>query len=367
MKYRKIVFLVSSLSQPRAIRRVESIAALGIEVVVYGYDRKQYDCNKFSSEIPVNVLGEMSKGGGYFGKLKQIKSDVRMVTAKHKDENCFYYSFGFLETVFLRKAKVSYAYEISDIAYGGGTLGCLRPILYQIDRKLVKHSMFTVMTSEGFKKYLNVEEANIVIQPNKVNRKLLGCKRHILSLKDHKFVFSFVGSIRYDTILCFAKVVAERFPQHEFHFYGVPNVESTKQCLNNLTAEYTNIKMYGPFVNPDDLEAIYNKVDIVVATYGLTLNEKILDPNKLYEGILFCRPIVATEGTFLAEQVRKYNCGFIIDSSTEMSITKFIETITAEKLNEISAKERAIDDSFAFDDIQNLSNMLSQMVELGAK
>ena len=37
--YDKIVFLVSSLSQPRAIRRVESIAALGYEVEVYGYDR----------------------------------------------------------------------------------------------------------------------------------------------------------------------------------------------------------------------------------------------------------------------------------------------------------------------------------------
>lgn len=37
--YDKIVFLVSSLSQPRAIRRVESIVALGYEVEVYGYDR----------------------------------------------------------------------------------------------------------------------------------------------------------------------------------------------------------------------------------------------------------------------------------------------------------------------------------------
>ena len=54
--YDKIVFLVSSLSQPRAIRRVESIAALGYEVEVYGYDRVQYNCNKFSVKIPVTIL-----------------------------------------------------------------------------------------------------------------------------------------------------------------------------------------------------------------------------------------------------------------------------------------------------------------------
>lgn len=363
MKYQKVVFLVSSLSQPRAIRRVESIAALGIDVVVYGYDRKQYDCNKFSKDIPVSVLGEMSKGGGYIGKLKQIKSDVKTVTTEHKGENCLYYSFGFLETVFLRKAKVPYAYEISDIVYSAGTLGHLRPILYQIDRKLVKHSVFTLMTSEGFKKYLDVKDANVVIQPNKVNRKLIGCVRNTLNLNENRFVFSFVGSIRYDTILRFAKVVAERFPQHEFHFYGVANVASTKQFLDDITARHENVKIFGPFVNPDDFENIYNKVDIVVITYGLTFNEKILDPNKLYEGIFFCRPLVATEGTFLAQQVRKYKCGFVIDSSTEESIADFIDSLTAEKLNEISVKERAIDDGFAFDDMSNLSEVLTQIVE----
>ena len=364
MKYQKIVFFVSSLSQPRAIRRVESIAALGIEVAVYGYDRKQYDCNKFSEGIPVTVLGEMSKGGGYIEKLRQIKADIRRITAKHRGEGCLYYSFGFLETVFLRKAKVPYAYEISDIAYSTGALGRLRPILYQIDRKLVKHSVLTLMTSEGFKKYLNVKDATVVIQPNKVNRKLLGCGRNVLELKENKFIFSFVGSIRYDTILRFAKVVAEHFPQHEFHFYGVANVESTRQFLDNLIAKYSNIKMYGPFVNPDDFESIYNKVDIVVTTYGLTFNEKILDPNKLYEGILFCRPLIATDGTFLAEQVRKYDCGFVIDSSTEETIVDFINTLTAKQLNEISAKERTIKDTFAFDDMKHLTEVLSQIVDI---
>lgn len=74
--YDKIVFLVSSLSQPRAIRRVESIAALGYEVEVYGYDRVQYNCNKFSVKIPVTILGQMSKGDGYLEKIRTVKRDI---------------------------------------------------------------------------------------------------------------------------------------------------------------------------------------------------------------------------------------------------------------------------------------------------
>ncbi len=364
MKYEKIVFLVSSLSQPRAIRRVESIAALGIDVEVYGYDRGQYNCNTFSSNIKVNVLGEMSKGGGYMGKVKQIKGDIARITGNYNHDNCLYYSFGFIETYFLRKAGVPYAYEISDIAYSTGTLGKLRPFLKLIDKELVRQSVFTLMTSEGFKKYLNVKNATVIIQPNKVNRKLLGCDRNVLKKKNNEFLFSFVGSIRYEPILKFAKVIGERFPQHEFHFYGVANVESTKQILNELTTRYPNVKMFGVFKNPDDFERIYNNVDIVVTTYGLTFNERILDPNKLYEGILFCRPLVATEDTFLAKQVENYNCGWAIDSSTEDKIASFISSLTSEMINKVSKAERQIPDNFAFDNMENLSALLSEIVEM---
>lgn len=360
--YQNIVFLVSSLSQPRAIRRVESIAALGIDVEVYGYDRGQYNCNTFSSQIKVNVLGEMSKGGGYLGKVKQIKRDISRIVHGHRNENCLYYSFGFIETFFLKKAGVPYAYEISDIAYSSGTLGKLRPILKHVDKSLVKHSAFTLMTSEGFKKYLNVKKAKIIIQPNKVNRKLMGCKRNVLNNNENTFVFSFVGSIRYEPVLMFAKVVGERFPQHEFHFYGVANVEATKQTLDELTNKYSNVKMFGAFKNPDDFEKIYNSVDIVVTTYGLTFNERILDPNKLYEGILFCRPLVSTSDTFLADQIVRYNCGWNIDSSTENSVAEFISLLTPEMVNKISAAEKEIADDFAFDNMDNLSALLSSIV-----
>lgn len=363
MKYQKIVFLVSSLSQPRAIRRVESITALGIEVIVYGYDRGQYNCNTFSPNIKVNVLGEMSKGGGYLEKVKQIKNDISHIVATHKTENCLYYSFGFIETFYLKKAGVPYAYEISDIAYSGGTLGKIRSLLKMVDKGLVKHSVFTLMTSEGFKKYLNVKDAKVIIQPNKVNRKLFGCKRNVLNKKDNKYIFSFVGSIRYEPILMFAKVVGERFPQHEFHFYGVANVEATKRTLDELTEEYPNVKLFGAFKNPDDFESIYNKVDIVVTTYGKTFNELILDPNKLYEGILFCRPLIATSETFLAKQIERYHCGWSIDSSTEDSIASFVSSLTPSMINTVSEIEKQIPDDFAYDNMDNLGAMINSVVE----
>lgn len=357
--YDKIIFFVSSLSQPRAIRRVESIAALGYNVEVYGYDRSQYDCNKFSSGIRVTVLGQMAKGGGYRHKFKQIKQDIARVLAQKKDQSCLFYSFGYIESVCLLINKVPYAYEISDIAYSGWGMSKFLPFFKWLDRKLVSKSEFTLMTSEGFKKFLDVKKNEIIIQPNKVNRRLLKCDRNVLDKKDNSFVFSFAGSIRYDSMLRFAEVVGKYFPQHQFHFYGVASIDYTQKELDRLVLTYPNIKLFGAFRNPDDFEKIYNSVDVIVVTYGdKSLNEKILDPNKLYEGILFCRPLIATEGTFLASQIDKYKCGINIDSSTEESIKRAIQEITVEQLNEISLNESRIKREEVFDDMANLSNVL---------
>ena len=328
-----IIFLVSSLSQPRAIRRVESIAALGYDVKVYGYDRGQYNCNKFSAGINVNVLGKLRKGGGYLGKIKQIGKDIKAIVEEHNGKATLFYSFGFIETFFLYKSN-----EI-----------------------MIRQAEFTLLTSEGFRYFLDVDDARIIIQPNKVNRKLLGCQRNVLQKLDNSFIFSFVGSIRYEPILRFAKVIGENFPQHEFHFYGVANVEYTKNVLEDLVTRYKNVKAFGEFKNPDDFEKIYNKIDVVVTTYGLTFNESILEPNKLYEGILFCRPLIGTKGSFLAKQIDRYQCGWNIDSSSDEGIIKFVSGLTADQANDVSAKERRIQDSFAFDNMDNLKQMLASL------
>lgn len=362
--YNKIIFLVNSLSQPRCIRRIESIAALGYDVVVYGYDRNQYNCNVLSKNIECHVLGNLPKGEGYFSKLLTIRKDVKKIIDKHKEENCLYYSFGYFESLFLRLNNVPYTYEISDIAYGSPKFDKVRFLMKAIDRNLVKNAKFTLLTSEGFKGFLEQRKGNYIIQPNKVNRKIYNVNRTPLNLKNNSIVFSFIGMIRYPSMMRFAEVIGKYFPQHEFHFYGEANIEATQNIINELTSKYSNIKIYGAFKNPDDFEKIYNSIDVVVTTYGNeSLNERILDPNKLYEGILFCRPLIASKGTYLGIQVEKYKCGLTIDSSTHESIRNAVEKITINNLNEFSLNEFKIKRDFAFDNMDNIKNMLEQIMK----
>ena len=79
---------------------------------------------------------------------------------------------------------------------------------------------------------------------------------------------------------------------------------------------------------------MYNNVDVVVACYDTTtFNERVAEPNKLYESLFFCKPIIVTENTFLAQRVKSLQCGYEMDASTDENIIRFLNEITVEDVN----------------------------------
>ena len=131
------------------------------------------------------------------------------------------------------------------------------------------------------------------------------------------------------------------------------------QRVSALTTRFNNLYHHGPFKSPGDLSRIYNDIDVVVACYDTdSLNERIAEPNKLYEAILFCRPIVVSEGTYLAKRVADYGCGFSIDPSTTDSVLVFLQTLSLERLSSISLHEKNIDVNEVLNDAMPLIKVL---------
>ena len=356
---RKIVFLVASLSQPRCIKRILSFANAGYECDVYGYERNKYDCNSLPSNIKVTVLGELKDGTDYFNKLKTIRNDIKIIQKQYKNDLPIYYSFSLIFTLFLFIKHQTYIYEISDILYGYPRFSKVLGLLKFIDKRIIRKSLVTVMTSDGFRDFFNLNLKNIVIQPNKLNSSLVNVGRLPLHLQDNeKIVFAFVGAVRYETIMRFAKVIGVHFPQHEFHFYGEAS-GITKQWCISLSTTYSNIKYFGAYKNPEDLVKIYNKITIVVACYvPSSLNERLAEPNKLYESMFFCKPIIVSDGIFLSKQVEKYGCGFCIDSTTDKSIIDFVNSLSVDRINNISENEIKIS---AFELIDNPKDIINKV------
>lgn len=357
----KIVFITNTISQPRVIKRIKSIHEAGFDTVVYGFNRNIYNCNSLPKDINLNVLGSQRNGSDYISKFKSFGNALKDIIKKESiNSDVIYYSFSLISSYYLKKAKVKYVYEISDILYGYPKFNFIRQILKRFECNIVNKSICTVMTSEGFKQYLfgNKHKGNIIIQPNKLNQIFSKSERPTSNKIDIEHIrFGFVGAIRYkETVLRFAKIIGKHFKQHEFHFYGDSSIVSS---FMDETKEYNNVKFHGPFKNPSDLPQIYNSIDIVVACYETrSLNEKIAEPNKLYESAYFIKPIIVSKNSFLENKVNQLKCGYAINAYEDNDIIEFIMNLNNDDLTYITENESLIPSAELIDNPNAIINAL---------
>ena len=359
----KIVFFLASLSQPRCIKRIESLYRAGFEVEVFGYYRGLYDVNVFSKSIHVTSWGNIKNGGGYLVKFIRNAKNILRVVRYYSAQNVLFYAFGFDLTFWLSIfCKKRYIYESSDLLYTYFHCKHLISFFKRIDKVLIRRSYYTVFTSEGFIRYLFPvnKPDNIIVQPNRVSPFFKDIERKpIIKESNSGFVFSYVGAFRSpNTVFRFAQLIGERYPQHKFYFYGDSNLT---YLAKELSRKYCNIEYWGSFRSPEDLEEIYKKIDVIIACYDIRdINEKIADPNKLYEAICFCRPIVVSSDSFLAEQVNKLKVGFTVDATNNISICDFLDHLTCKQINDISLHEISISKTVYIDSAKKIIEVIEQ-------
>lgn len=333
----KIIFILASVSQPRCIKRIRGFIEKGYNIEIYGFDRGVY--NNKNNDVKINILGKQKDAQDYITKLYQSQLILRKLIKKFKNENVIFYSFGFVNTFILKINGIKkYIYEISDILYSNKRYNLIRWLIRYIDFLLIKKSLLTILTSEGFKYYIIKNKKypnNVLIQPNKMASSFNLINRpKVKDIKIKEIVFGFVGAFRYpNTVFRFAKIVGEFYPNHSFYFFGDSFL--TEQVIK-LSQKYNNIKYFGPFKNPDDLNKIYGKIDLVVACYDIKgVGERIAEPNKLYEALFYIKPIIVSKNTYVEEKVNKIKCGFSLDASIDGNIKDFIDSLNITVIDQI--------------------------------
>lgn len=333
----KIVFLQASLSQPRELKRIRSFLDAGFDVEGYGFDRGFYNINSIVDNENFFNLGFSKSGTNYIEKFIYAKKALQKVFLKYRSENVIYYTFSFNHAMICKfYGRKKTIYEISDLVYGYFKVRLIHILFKEIDKWLIKSSFLAVMTSQGFYNYLFPFNhlTNVHIQPNRLDKYFINVDRGNKPVNCEKIIFSYIGSFRYpNTVFRFARVIGEHYKNHEFHFYG--DSEYTDD-VKALAKKYTNVIYHGQFRNPNDLQEIYSRINIVVACYDIkTFNERVAEPNKLFEALFFKKPIIVSKNTYLATQVEKFGCGFEIDASKEDNIISFIDSLEITKINEV--------------------------------
>lgn len=206
----------------------------------------------------------------------------------------------------LNQYKEKYIFDIRDYTYEKNKL------FKKLVMMLVNGSSLTAISSLGFMRWLDESQKikinhNITIDSTSINTPP--------DLKNCKVIrFGFVGNVRLDSQtrdLIFNLANDFRFEQH---FYGrvLPtcDIESLKEKHN-----IQNLYIHGPFGN-EEKEIIYSKIELINTVYAnpnknneLTFADSTPLPNRLYDALIFYRPLIASNGTYLAELIDKYYLG----------------------------------------------------------
>lgn len=335
----KIVFILNGIYKSRCLKRVEEFIDNGYPVDVYGYAWDN-DIPNVSDKFKIEVIGHQSVHYSYLKRLSIIVKSLKKIYKKHKGEDVLYYYF-FIDVAlgaFLINRR-PYMYEESDIPYSGLGNSIVRNILRSIDKRIIRNSFATIMTSEGFVDYhFGVEmPSNIILVPNRLNPKIKNYPYNQRKTDVNHLSIGFVGGVRYRSIVNFAKTFVDSFPNNTFHIFG--NIDPTliDEC-KALENRYDNIHFHGVFKNPQDLSSIYEQIDLVLATYDYSsVNVRYAEPNKLYEAIYFKTPIIVSSNTFLSKKVSKLGVGYSVNAMDNNEIISFVENL---KLSDITEKQQ---------------------------
>ena len=348
----KIVFIINSISAQRCIKRVEEFIDHGFDVAVYGFSR-QMEVHRQPEHFSIETIGEYPNSLSFVKRLPILAKGIKHVLNKHWGEKDILFYLFQLDIALVYKicswgSNRKYIFEESDLMHTYISNKCVRNILEWTDKRIIKESMLSVFTSEGFLKYHYADDYpnNTFLIANKLSLNVVNLK-NIPKKKtmEGKLRIGFVGFPRYKSIISFIYFFCKNFPSYEFHVYG--EITSKYKLEFEKLRAFPNCYFHGSFVNPNDLPEIYSNIDIVLSTYDVEYeNVRYAEPNKIYEAIYFDTPIIVSKCTFLAEKVARLNIGYCVDSLNEHEVVSLIKSITLESLQEVISSCQKIDKKY---------------------
>lgn len=349
MKPKKIVFILNVDEKPRYYKRIEEFVAKSYDVNVFAF--KRYQSAGLSLSVPVTIIDSYKNGISFRKRIPILMRGVSRIVKQYKSQEVLYYIFGLdVASVFRFKyPSLKYVYEEGDLVHTYSSSRFFRCVMEWIDKSVIRHSLYTVFTSEGFIDFhfhVNAIKNGIVI-PNKISkdiRDLPYIKTRNININN--LHIGFVGAPRFATIINFFKYACIAFPQHDFHVFGGPVPVDFDELK-----DYSNMHFHGKFKTPEDLPSIYSQLDLVLSTYDTDSdNVRYAEPNKLYEAIYFETPIIVSSNTFLSKKVKELGVGFDLEVN-EDNVTSLIKSLSINVINQVKENIKKYPKEYAIDDM----------------
>lgn len=211
-----------------------------------------------------------------------------------------------LQDILKRKFKGKYVFDYRDFTYEDTM------IYKKMVHQLANNSAATFVSSDAFRKYLPQNNKiytshNLLLESMEYRDVRKKYSRDVDPIR-----IRYWGLIRHTNI---NKVIIDSLAndaRFELHYHG--REQGAGKKLKEYCAEIgaTNIFFHGEY-KPEDRYVFAAQTDIIHNIYANDIKTQPAMGNKLYDGIIFYIPQLCNQGSFMAEQIDKFDVGFSCD------------------------------------------------------
>lgn len=200
------------------------------------------------------------------------------------------------------------------------------PFYKKLVGDLVHAAAAVSISSPAFRSFLPDSE-NIYLTHN-ISNQNAAVEHCTLDIGQRPLNIGFVGGIQFVEQ---NQILLRQFannPDYNLKYIGKshPGCDLQPFCIEN---DIKNVEFRPAFTN-DQKPAIYQDIHLINSVYGCGNQVvKLLLPNRLYDCVLFKKPILVSKGTFLAEVIAEYGLGVAVDAENE-NVVEALEEYLAE-------------------------------------
>ncbi|KJS40539.1 MAG: glycosyl transferase [Roseovarius sp. BRH_c41] len=348
----RVLVFAFDLKEASQIRRIRSLLQLGYDVRSLAFQRGNMNAD-FVPDWTNTSLGHVPNenyGKRLLALIRALWPTFRSRQDLRSADVIVARNFDLLILAWMARSlfgrrRVPIVYECLDIhrlftrpdAIGALMRWCERRLLARVQLLIVSSPGFVehyFVPVQGFLGDVSIIENKLWFDGAKVSRPLDAPRRDAQG----PIILSWVGSIRCAPSLQILLQTADRMGKDvqinihgNVHRHAVGDIDAAVESREN-------IRFFGPYSYPGDLEAIYAGSDLVWAQdlWQSGANSDWLLPNRIYEASWFGCPSIAVETTETGRKVAAEQLGLTISEPSADALVALLRRITRPELSALS-------------------------------
>lgn len=219
----------------------------------------------------------------------------------------------FLQSFLKKEYKGRYIFDIRDYS------PIMNNLFFQIKtEKMIEHSVFTVVSSKGFLRWLPQKEKYHYVVTHNIdgNSILMYNEDRVSKSPSYPIRVLTIGQLRdFSSNSCVIKQLCNN-RNYTLLFSGTGLAEKQLKEF----AEYSHAKnvFFTGYYKKEEEKDLVKKCDMLNILFNHDINSDTLMSNRFYLSVLHRKPMIVRSGTYQAELVSLYNLGVVVGDEDNM-------------------------------------------------